>query len=443
MRKNTFIGFYLVIVCLLAISCKKEIGTIGWNVQPNDELLNTTFFDTATLEAYSTLHNDSIATNAVMYNMLGYINDPIFGLTQAGFYAQGRLQSFNANFGEGAEADSLILSLAYTLPYGDTLNPFQIRVYELNEDLVYGQTYYANTQLKYNSEDLIDGNGWIYPTPSVRNDTSSSFPVLHIPLKKSFANNKFISKSGGVEYQSMSSFLNYFKGLYVVAEAKQNDGSIVSINLTNNSSSLTMYYHNHESTNKQFRLVFSDSSVRVGYINHNDYKEAETALQEQLQGNYTSVNEKLYLQTGIGIKTLISFPYLKQQFEGKKIIVHRAELVVTRCDESDTTKHKFPTSLFINYYDTSKGYLVTVPDYSIGANYFDGKYNKSKGEYRIRITKHLQYLIDGTSSANAINLIIGAAATNMSRTTFYGLNPSLHPEKRLRLEMYYSEIQNY
>lgn len=444
MKKNICrIGLSLLVLLSVAVSCKKENGQVGLDIQPEDELLNTIYFDTATVEAYSTIHDDSITTNGVSSNMLGYMNDPIFGLVQAGFYTQCRLASFGAQFGTGAKADSLVLTLVYNKPYGDTLSPFRIRVYELQEDLVYGKKYYAGTTLNHGSENLVDESmlSWVYLTPNVK-DTAEGAVMLRIPLKTSFADSKFISKSNSSEFQSTSAFLNYFKGLYVVADYCQGNGSIASVDLTNDNSLLTLYYHNNESTGKTYRMVISDSSVRVGYINHNGYQDADAELLAQLQGNTASAKERLFVQTGLGVKTIVRFPYIKQMFKDKKVIIHRAELVATRIDDSDTNQYGVPSSLFLNYYDTVKQYLVSVPDYSIGSTYFNADYQAAKGEYRLRITKYLQYWIEDEINSNELNLIITAAATHMGRLSIYGTQPSGAPSKRLRLEVHYSLIQD-
>ncbi len=444
MKKNICrIGVGLLILLSVAVSCKKENGQVGLNIQPEDELLNTIYFDTATVVAYSAIHDDSITTNGVSANMLGYMNDPIFGLVQAGFYAQCRLASFGAQFGAGAKADSLVLTLVYNKPYGDTLSPFRVRVYELQEDMVYGKKYYAGTTLSHGSENLVDESllSWVYLTPNVK-DTVEGTVMMRIPLKVSFADSKFISKSNSAEFQSTSAFLDYFKGLYVVADYCQGNGSIASVDLTNDNSLLTLYYHNNESTGKTYRMVISDSSVRVGYINHNGYQQANAELVSQLQGNITSAKERLFVQTGLGVKTIVTFPYIKQMFKDKKVIIHRAELVATRIDDSDTNRYGVPSSLYLNYYDTVKQYLVSVPDYAIGTTYFNAGYNAAKGEYRLRITKYLQYWIEDEINSNELNLIITAAATHMSRISIYGTRPSVVPSKRLRLEVHYSLIQD-
>ncbi|MBO4581248.1 MAG: DUF4270 domain-containing protein [Bacteroidales bacterium] len=444
MKKQLFkLGYILIPLLFTVVSCKEENGEVGMKIQPQDELLNTLFFDTATVEAYSVWHDDSIVTNGVSSNMLGYMNDPVFGKVQAGFYVQCRLASFGAQFGEGAVSDSLILTLVYNQPYGDTLSPFRVRVYELQEDLVRGKKYYANTSLQYDAENLVDESllTWVYPTPGVK-DTALGAVVLHIPLKTSFADSKFISKSNSVEFQSTAAFVNYFKGLYVIADYCQGDGNIISVNLTNDNSLLTMYYHNNESAQKTYRFVISDSSVRVGYVNHFDYQDADADLQSQLQGNTASATERLFFQTGLGVKTIVRFPYIQEMFKNKRVIIHRAELVATRMDDSDTNKYKVPSSLLVNYYDTVKKYLVTVPDYTLGSDYFGGVYNKKTDEYRIRITKQLQYMLDGGVNAEELNMFITAAATRMSRMVIYGTQPSAGEDKRFRLEVHYSLLQD-
>ena len=110
--------------------------------------------------------------------------------------------------------------------------------------------------------------------------------------------------------------------------------------------------------------------------------------------------------------------------------------------DSDTNKYSVPSSLLVNYYDTIKQYLVTVPDYTLGNDYFGGVYNKKTNEYRIRITKQLQYMLDGGVNADQLNMFIAATATRMSRLVVYGTQPATDENKRFRLEVHYSLLQD-
>ena len=428
------------ILVLSFAACKEDPGLIGLDIQPKDEYLNTNYFDTASIIAYSILHDSLISSN-VSINMLGYMNDPVFGKTQASIYSQFRLSTFNKNFGDNVKVDSLVLTLAYSGYYGDTLNSFLVRVYELEEDLVSGTNYYTNSSLVYNSSSLTENsNLYIQPRPKTISDTSATTGVLRIKLSSDFARDKFISQSKGTVYASNANFLNYFKGLLINAEAMNGNGCIVSMNMAHSLSGLTIYYSNEDANGQKYTLKM-DSVLHFGFTNHFDYSTAESNLQAQLKGDYTSAENILYGQAGAGIKVAFHFPNIRNMFKDKKVIIHRAALVINYMDDNSAI-YSPPSALTIRTTDVTKlyGYL---PDevLGIGTNYFGGKYNTTKKEYRFNITQYIQNLADGSWDNAQLNLLLNPSVTYFSRLKIYGNNPSTNYDKRLRLEVNYTIIE--
>ncbi len=432
----------LLIALALFVACKKEPNNVGLGLQSEDELLNATFLDTTTIKAYSVLHNDSAVVSGMVANVLGDVVDPVFGHLQTGVYTQFWLESYGANFGTNPQADSLVLTLTYALSYGDTLNGFKLGVYELTEDIDRTKKYYLGTTFSVNNENLLASpNDYWYPTPSVSSDSSFANAVFRIPLKTSFGDTKFIAKSGGAEYESSSAFLNYFKGLYIVAEDKKGDGSAVTVSLLNSRSRLTLYYHNDDG-NYAYTFPINDSTARVSTLNHFDYQGCHADLQAQLNHNYDKADERLFVQSSYGIKTILNFPYLKNTFANKKVIIHKAELVVSRYDDLDTNTYPCPTALTCNYYNKEDATYYSVADAVLGSTYFGGTFDVSTNEYRINLTKHIQYLIDGSGTDADLNLIPTVVGSRLSSLSVYGANPTADKSKRLRLEIYYTEFKD-
>jgi hypothetical protein len=423
---------------LFFAACKEDPGLIGLDVQPPDEYLNTDYFDTTTIIAYSTLH-DSIVSSNVSVNMLGYMDDAVFGKTQAGIYTQFRLPAFKKDFGSNITVDSLVLTIAYSGSYGDTLNSFLVRVYELDEDLKSGTRYYTNSSLAYNSSSLTENsNLYIQPRPKTIPDTSASTGVMRIRLKSDFATSKFISQSNGSVYESQENFLNYFKGLLINAEAMNGNGCIVSLNMTHSLSGLTIYYSNSEAAGQRYMLKM-DSTLHFGATEHFGYSTATSTLRDQLNGNYTSTSDILYGQAGAGIKVAFNFPNIRNMFKDKKVIIHRAALVINYIDDNSSVLTP-PNALAITSTDSVKLSGI-IPDYYLGTSYFGGKYNASKKQYRFHITQYIQFLVDGTLDNYQLNLLLSPNVTYFSRLQMYGTNPSANYDKRLRLEVNYTIIE--
>ena len=422
------------VLSIIFFACKEDIGNVGLNVQPEDELLNTTLDTNTIIVAYSA-KNDSVITSNTAMNLLGDIGDPVFGRTQAAICTQFRLSGSQVKFGEDSIVDSLILNLAYGGYYGDTMQSLRIRVYELNEDLKYSELYYGNSTIRHDPELLADVQ--IQPMPNTLKDTSTSVAYMSIPLSKDFAERKFLSKSGKSELENDANFVNYFKGLYIEAEAVSSNGCMLSINLLHANSSMILYYSNKEKSNQLFRFNINDSCARFSSINHFDYAGADPNLLAQLSGNYSSAEETLYGQSAGGIKTVITFPHLKAMFADKQVVVHKAELIVTR-KEDNLPNYTPPATLSLSY-DHSSDRNLALLDAAFGSIYFGGTYNEITKQYAFRITKYIQTLIneEGTEDYK-LNLMV-TPATYLSRSMYYGTNPA-EVDKRIKLRIYYTLI---
>jgi hypothetical protein len=417
---------------------------IGLGVQPDEDFLNTDYFDTTTVVAYSALHDSLITSNGTI-NMLGYIHDPVFGKMQAGIYTQFRLSAFSANFGSNTEVDSLVLTLVYAGYYGDTANSFQLNVYELTDNLSKNENYYAGSSINHDGLSLNENpNLFITPKPTTKQDSSSSY-YISIRLDKNFAKNKFISKSGSGEYASDAAFLEYFKGLYLEADNPNGNGCMLSFNMTHSQSNLTLYYHNDQAEGLKYTFNLNDSTAHFGSVNHFDYNEATTNLRDQLNGNYTSAKEVLYGQAGAGIKVALNFPCLKETFKDRKVIIHRAILAISHKDDN-LLNYFPPSSLFLTYTDLASGTSNFLPDYILGGatgkDYFGGSYNETTKEYRFYITRYIQFLIDGTGDNYQLNLTVNPSATHLSRLMIYGTEPvsANDFDKRLHLKINYTIV---
>ena len=443
MKKYLQIGICLIVSVLFLAGCKEDKGNIGLGVQPDDEFLNTDYFDKTTIIAYSAIH-DSLITSNVSINMLGCLGDPIFGKTQAGIYTQFRLSATAVDFGDNVTVDSLVLTLVYAGYYGDTLNSFKLNVYELSESMSKSEKYYTTSSLSHNNIPLTENPSlFISPRPTVKTDTSASSYCLSVRLDKNFAVNKFISQSGGNVYASDANFLEHFKGLFLEATDLTGNGCMVSLNMTHALSKLTIYYSNSsQAQNLSHSFNLNDSTAHFGVFNHFNYANANANLRDQLSGNHANTKEVLYGQAGAGIKVVLNFPHLKETFKGKKVIIHRAVLTASFKDDA-LANYAPPSALSITSH-SAIGLGGFMPDYFLSLqyqnDYFGGKYNQAKKEYAFHITQYIQGLVDGTWEDYPLNLSVSPSVTHFSRLEMYGTNPANDFNKRLLLKINYTII---
>ncbi|MBO4381460.1 MAG: hypothetical protein J5799_00820, partial [Bacteroidales bacterium] len=85
------------------------------------------------------------------------------------------------------------------------------------------------------------------------------------------------------------------------------------------------------------------------------------------------------------------------------------------------------------------GSITYLPDdeYYTSSSHFGGSYDKAAHEYRFRITRYVQAIVQGNSDlTDSINLVVRGSAVRANRLVFGGTN--LNNDQRLRLEISYT-----
>lgn len=426
----------LLTLCTLFFACNDDISSIGLDLI--DSELGNSFTDSISLVSYS-VTEDSVRTRNLVNNVVGYVNDPIFGVTQAGIASQFLLSGNSVDFGDNPILDSIVLCLKYTGYYGDTLSPIVIRVHELNEVLTKEKQYCHNSIVDYAAEDLtFAGNFVLMPKPntSVVLDTAIKESHMRIRLKDEFGYHFLNNKE---EMANENGFANFFKGLYIVADPTNGIGNLSYINLSSSLSGIQIYYKREDGVPRLYTLVPSSTAVRFNTFSHDFTQGSSSFIAQVIDGDTILGKEKLYVQAGGGVTTKIVFPNIQEEFAGKNIVVNKAELVISAVDNSGVFAE--PTKLTITGI-TSTGALTYIPDDEVytSSDYYGGSFDVEKREYRIRITKYIQQLLLGTEGyQNGLYLKVSGAGTRGNRLEFWGTQPTLNPNSRLRLEVSYTK----
>lgn len=411
---------------LLAASCNKEPDFIGLDLLPEGDRLNMSYIDTLDIEAY-TIREDSLRTDGLAVNLIGYINDPTFGQVNASFYTQYRLASFGNKFIPTSVADSMVLYLVYAGLYGDSLSTQHLKVYELNEKLEADKAYYSG-----NSKTIAPSPiGEVTFVPSFVPDTVTKTARLRISLSNEFML-KFLAATDST-YTSNTKFLEVFKGLYLEADpsATTGTGSVVSFNLLHAESKLQLFFHN-DTVKSQINFVINSDAIRFNHYEH-DYSAAAGMLVDQLQGNTLAGEERLYIQAMAGTKVNLRIPYI-QNIPGKeKMAINEALLVLTNADPLSAFLP--PPQLAIRLYNDTGSYVI-LPEESINAFYFGGQYRKD-GEYHFRITKYVQdRMMHPEKPDYGMVLLAAGSALIGNRVVLYGPGSET---SALKLKIYYSQ----
>ena len=132
-RRCYFLLFFIAAIVMM-LACRKDPSQVGYDIHSPDEIElygndSIVFFVSYTVE------HDSIATANLRTLVLGSINDPVFGSTQAAFNTQFRLSATNHYFGKEVRFDSICLQLGYSGRWGDAETMMTAHVYRLTDSL--------------------------------------------------------------------------------------------------------------------------------------------------------------------------------------------------------------------------------------------------------------------------------------------------------------------
>ena len=423
-------------------SCRKSPETIGNNLISDNNYMEVYHTDTVDIVCHS--YTDSVATKNATYALLGAMKDPIFGATEAGFYTQVRPSVAGQSFGNSPVLDSLVLQLHISDYYGDTMVMQTAHAYVLTDTLSYDEAYYSNSVL---ATEVIDqaNNYQFMPRPytktSVIGTDTVGQPILRIPLSQELGN--YLLNLDSSYYSRPDLFKQQFKGLYVNCSPVSQDGSIVSINLTNNTfTMLQLYYHDAATPEKPMRYNYYVTSSDT-YFNHfdHDYQQGSPEfVQQLLEGQEALGQGRVYLQTMGGVKTFIQFPHLAHwadSLENCHLVVNEAKLVLPATQQLVDSVYKAPSMLALIGFNTdSTTYLL--PDYYEGTSYFGGSYDATLHTVTFRISEYLQDMILKKKDNIGLSLGINGAAYNAQRLVING--PEATEGEKMRLEVTYSIV---
>ena len=440
MLMKRFSIIYLVIATFIALTgCVREIDQIGLNLQDGNILLGNNYYDTTTIVAYSA-RNDSLVTSNLANCIVGCVNDPVFGKTIAGFYTQFELKSGGVSFGSGATLDSIRLNLRYAGFFGDTLSLITLDVYELDDELK-DSVYYNYSSSQVLMENLTYQRSYtLRPQPTTYIAVDTGYVPSYFSIRLADELGQRIMDHG--KFDAAADFQQFFKGLYVTARNSSSTGNLVYVALTASLSGLEIHY-TENNVHKKYTFPVAKNCKYYTSFDHNDYNNASMDFKNQvLNGRRDLGDAVLYAQATAGVKTVIKMPYLKESLKNitdKKVVINKAELVISNIS-NDPEYYYMPYNLGLQAIDND-GSLLRLPDDAslTSSAYFGGIYDEKKKEYRFRITRYVQQVMNGVLPNNGINLVVSGASVRANRLIFCGPNPGeFNNDKRLRLEVYYT-----
>lgn len=442
-------SFLIILTGLLIFAaCKKEDSILGLDVQPEDDLLFSSFHD-ASVAASNTVREDSLLSslNNLGIYLLGSYNDPVFGRSDAEIFTNFILKDniTNVDAGSKPQMDSVVLSLAYKTDfYGDTLDPLKLNVHLLTNGTSPDSFYFSNQVKPYDPADITEsGNGYTFtPRPAqwvrVGNDTVK--PQLRIRLNKTWFEENLLA----LDEQNLvnsATMQQVFKGLYITTTNSTvfspEGGSILFFQLFDNATRLTFYYHNFTQSGLVLDLT---CGAGTGHFNHfaHDYGTAHQKLQSQLSiaNDTANGNQNIFLQSMAGLGARVFFPDLTALCDSGPIAVGRAELIfqVDEDPQWQNANYKSPAGLWLRAFK-SDGTQEAVVD--AGTPWFGGSYDATLKVYKFDIARHINQVCNGKMGNYGFYVYPAESTSKPYRVVLGGGKNSNYP---IRLNIAYTKL---
>lgn len=462
----------LLISLFILNSCKNQ-DTIGLP-QGTEGLISSSLIDTSTVFTNTTT-DDSIVTSGIAKSPMGYLIDPILGTTSSTLITDINLPGAISGVAGGAYSipsgtiviDSAIMILKYANGfYGDSLTSrYTANVYQLNEPILAANgPYYGNRQWNYGSTVIGTKTFYSRTHTKVRIDTIlsgkqdtlvSDAPQLRIPLDVNFIH-QILFNAPANQLASNPLFRSAVKGFAVNINPSQTTGAggIFMLQAPSDSS-IAIYIRSTVGTTVDTSVVYLNSQTYASSIRHVYTPQVLKAL-----SHTTPSDTVIYLQGLAGLRSKISFPYIRQLITKlggpDSVVLNRAELVLTAAPASDIPAFLAPVPKLTLYRLDIAGQRTEIEDASIGSDpraytvgEFGGFYNQNTRTYNFLITSYLQDIITnktidyGTYIApiddtNTQSVDVAATPEVAARTVAVG--GSKTSPYRIRLNIIYTKI---
>lgn len=371
-------------VAILFTSCKKEWNELGSQLVVSDDL-ELFSFDEQEIKI-SVVEEDSLRSLNSSTSYIGYLSDPYFGNTSASLYTEFRIPSTNVDFGVSAQADSIVLSLDIVGYYGDTLSPLTISVRKMLETIESTTTDTLDVETVVN---IYSSDDFDVDLQLLNNAQQELLPIasskLNITLSNAFAQ-QFLD-ADPANYADNEAFQSFFNGLYIAADQGLENGLLLELDLLNESSKLTLYYHNEISDSLSYDFQINSSADRMTRWSH-DY--SATEIESALNMEFVTQG---YVQGGVGLRTYVELPDLNS-LKDSNYVFHSAELIIPYISNELDSIFYGPSKLGLAAVNSDGNLEVLTEDQNIqGSTYFDGNRDETTETYTFNIARYIHKVV--------------------------------------------------
>ncbi len=330
------------------------------------DVITDTFEDTDSIRVY---RGDN--------HLLGAItNDPLFGKSKAIMYFEMKPNTYPYYIPgnkDSLKVDSAVLILSYRGMYGDSTNPLQINVFEINKNSALNPL--VNYAANYPSAIPVSiGQSLADPvtvdirrlTDSVKNRYENAVNQIRIRLRSDVAKRFIKDYDSTNAYRSDSVFKTYFAGFAVTTNSGSPANALLKINLTDTNSKFALYYSSSSTGATQRDTSVAYFKYLVGLSSDANVITRDRSGSEVAKHLTTTSkpDSLVYVQTMPGTYVRIKIPGL-QGLTNR--IVHRAELIAEQVPDDanlNTIEKQMlaPRFLLLSRYDSSITQKRTIPN---------------------------------------------------------------------------------
>lgn len=352
------------------------------------------------------------------------------------------------------------------------------------------QPYYSNQGPVFTSyllDELVTVEGFVpsdegFILRKGEDDERKLAPGLRVALPKSFFQEKIIDKEGSQELRNNNNFKNYLRGLYFQVNSPTNEGNLFIFDATK--AYVEMYYSfdkeedSDERDHKVLKLNFGDVIV-----NTFENEPLPQYIQSDLDNPDTVTgNSNLYLRGGDGIISVVELfgkdsdnngvPDELELLRSQKWLINEANLIFYVNQDLIAGGASEPERIIIYDLKNSNVLIDYLMDPTSGMPPLNAvtthlgrleRGSDGKGEYyKLKITNHISNLINKDSTNVPLGIVVSQNVVNRTTqklmdpmepnieevpssdvvshkgTILYG-NSSTDPEKRLKLQIYYTK----
>ncbi len=421
-------------LALIIFACE-DSGEIGINLDPERGRFIGKYAEIPL--KVSVIQIDTLLTSNRERVLVSRLEDPDFGFMKTNAFSRLYLSN-SLKVDSTAVCDSLVLHVRLDYLYGpDDMLSQEISVHQLS-DTFEVKNYFSRDSLPYSPMAIGDAMIDLSQFDTVRIDTAVSIQIQDSVgqwILNGIANDTLIGTD-------QNNFHAFFPGLALLP-GSQNTKSI-GIDLFDDKSKLSLYYHTDEDT-LSVDFLFVSKLGEAQYFYNIDHDKSNTSLAGlvDFHQEYYPGDGNNYTQSGTGVLTRISMTPVIDFFDSiGNALVNSAELVVQTNDYP--SRFEPPAGLELLILDEDNKFVVigntfkAVLDESAGRREnlvlrFVKNESTNQGSYGGFMTIFTQELVSSLREDSV--LVFKPLNLNSTFDRFVGI------DEDLKIKMYYSEIK--